>query len=205
MSVLKRNSVYFGGGVDISNTIDLKRFQPAPEPAQPAKQEPQPEEPKKPDPEQELLEAKRRLDDKLQQVAFREKQLEQQKKELEELKERCVQQGKDIILEAKNRAESIIRTANDNASQIVSDAEANRDSVYIKAKAEGFEQGTRDGREACFAAFRGLRKRDIRHCNADSEESHAGQHYFKGQRGSQAPNKEGGEGIPQLRARQDNP
>ena len=57
MSVLKRNSVYFGGGVDISNTIDLKRFQPAPEPAQPAKQEPQPEEPKKPDPEQELLEA----------------------------------------------------------------------------------------------------------------------------------------------------
>ena len=131
MSVLKRNSVYFGGGVDISNTIDLKRFQPAPEPAQPAKQEPQPEEPKKPDPEQELLEAKRRLDDKLQQVAFREKQLEQQKKELEELKERCVQQGKDIILEAKNRAESIIRTANDNASQIVSDAEANRDSVKI--------------------------------------------------------------------------
>ena len=75
MSVLKRNSVYFGGGVDISNTIDLKRFQPAPEPAQPAKQEPQPEEPKKPDPEQELLEAKRRLDDKLQQVAFREKQI----------------------------------------------------------------------------------------------------------------------------------
>lgn len=52
MSVLKRNSVYFGGGVDISNTIDLKRFQPAPEPAQPAKQEPQPEEPKKPDPDQ---------------------------------------------------------------------------------------------------------------------------------------------------------
>ena len=83
-------------------------------------------------------------------------QLEQQKKELEELKERCVQQGKDIILEAKNRAESIIRTANDNASQIVSDAEANRDSVYIKAKAEGFEQGTRDGREACLAAGRDI-------------------------------------------------
>ena len=36
MSVLKRNSVYFGGGVDISNTIDLKRFQPAPEPAEEA-------------------------------------------------------------------------------------------------------------------------------------------------------------------------
>lgn len=159
MSVLKRNSVYFGGGVDISNTIDLKRFQPAQEQSSQCEQHiqpEQPEEPKKPDPEQELLEAKRRLDDKLQQVAFREKQLEQQKKELEELKERCVQQGKDIILEAKSRAESIVKTANDNASQIISDAEANRDSVYIKAKADGFEQGTRDGREACLAAGRDI-------------------------------------------------
>ena len=127
MSVLKRNSVYFGGGVDISNTIDLKRPQLMPEPERSERQVPQPEEPKRPDPEQELLEAKRRLDDKLQQVAFREKQLEQQRKDLEELKQRCVQQGKDIILEAKNRAESIIQTANDNASQ--------RDSNRVPATA----------------------------------------------------------------------
>ena len=110
-------------------------------------------------------------------MAFREKQLEQQKKELEELKERCVQQGKDIILEAKNRAESIIRTANDNASQIVSDAEANRDSVYIKAKAEGFEQGTRDGREACLAAGRDIldeAKSYAERINSEKEQLFAG-------------------------------
>ncbi len=156
MSVLKRNSVYFGGGVDISNTIDIRRAQPVAEPVQPVQQEPQPEEPKKPDPEQVLMEAKRRLDEKLQQLNFREKQLEQQKQELEELKARCVQQGKDIIQEAKSRADAIVQNANDNASQIISDAEANRDSVYIKAKADGFEHGTRDGREACLAAGRDI-------------------------------------------------
>ena len=150
-------NVYDGNGNLISSSFEAEsNYDSRDKIVEVGKQEPQPEEPKKPDPEQELLEAKRRLDDKLQRVAFREKQLEQQKKELEELKERCVQQGKDIILEAKNRAESIIRTANHNASRIVSAGKANRDSVYIKAKAEGFEQGTRDGREACLAAGRDI-------------------------------------------------
>lgn len=54
------------------------------------------------------------------------------------------------------RAESIVSAANDNASQIISDAEANRDSVFIRAKSEGFEQGQKDGREACLAAGRDI-------------------------------------------------
>ena len=72
------------------------------------------------------------------------------------MKTRCVEQGKQVILEAKRRADALVSTANDNAAQIISDAEANRDSVFIKAKAEGFEQGQKDGREACLAAGRDI-------------------------------------------------
>lgn len=152
MSVLKRNSVYFGGGVDISNSIDLPRPVHAdkPEPEQ------KPSAPEKPNPEQQLKEAMLRLEQREKELDEREKQLEQERQSLEEMKSRCIEQGKEVILEAKRRADSIINSANDNASQIIADAETNRDSVFIKAKAEGFEQGRKDGEEACLAAGRDI-------------------------------------------------
>lgn len=155
MSVLKRNSVYFGGGVDISNAIEL------PKPAAPEAEAPEQEtaiepEQHKPDPEEQLLEAKRLLEQRSRELDARALHLEQERKSIEELKSKCVEQGREVILEAKRRAESIISTANDNASQIISDAETNRDSIFIKAKAEGFEAGQKDGRDACLAAGRDI-------------------------------------------------
>ena len=153
MSVLKRNSVYFGGGVDISNTIQPHK-KPAPvTPGGEAQQEAPTE---KQDPEQELLETKRRLEQRMAELDERERVLTQQKQELDALKERYVQQGKEVILEAQRRADSIISAAKDNADQIIADAETNRDSVYIKAKAEGFAQGQKDGTDACLAAGRDI-------------------------------------------------
>ena len=154
MSVLKRNSVYFGGGVDISNTIEPhKKPTPAGTPAAEVR-EPVPA--VNPDPEQELQQVKQTLEQRMAELDERERSLAQQQQELEALKARYVEQGKDVILEAKRRADSIIAAANDNAGQIISDAETNRDSVFIKAKAEGFEQGKKDGTDACLAAGRDI-------------------------------------------------
>lgn len=154
MSVLKRNSVYFGGGVDISNTIELPKPPEQSVPGNEADRGHIPEPVR--DPEQELLEEKRKLEQRIKELDEREQKLEQEKASIEEMKSRCVEQGKEVILEAKRRAEAIISNANDNASQIISDAEANRDSVFIRAKSEGFEQGQRDGKEACLAAGRDI-------------------------------------------------
>lgn len=151
MSVLKRNSVCFGGGVDISNIIELPK---SPRQASAPEQEEFPEPAR--DPEQELLDEKRKLEQRIRELDEREQKLAQEEKSLEDMKTRCVEQGKQVILEAKRRADALVSTANDNAAQIISDAEANRDSVFIKAKAEGFEQGQKDGREACLAAGRDI-------------------------------------------------
>ena len=151
MSVLKRNSVCFGGGVDISNIIELPK--PPRQASAPAQEEfPEPAR----DPEQEHLEEKRKLEQRIRELDEREQKLAQEEKSLEDMKTRCVEQGKQVILEAKRRADALVSTANDNAAQIISDAEANRDSVFIKAKAEGFEQGQKDGKEACLAAGRDI-------------------------------------------------
>lgn len=157
MSVLKRNSVYFGGGVDISNTIEFHRQQPVPADAENTlASEDEAPVAVKPDPEQELLEARRQLEQRMSELDEREQQLNQRQQELDELKARCVEQGREVILEAKRRADSIINAANDNAAQIIADAETNRDSVFIKAKADGFEQGRKDGTDACLAAGRDI-------------------------------------------------
>ncbi len=108
------------------------------------------------DPKQELLEEKQRLEQRTRELDEREEKLAQEQQSLEDMKARCVEQGKELILEAKRRAQAIIASANDNASQITADAEANRDSVFIRAKSEGFEQGQRDGKEACLAAGRDI-------------------------------------------------
>ena len=156
MSVLKRNSVCFGGGVDICNTVVIRKppeEEPVvEEPIEEAVEESQPEEPPAP-PEPDLAEINEKRSLMLDQ---REQLLMEQQRELEALKEQYIEQGKEVILEAKRRAESIITTANENAQRITEEAELNREGVYIKAKAEGFQQGQKDGVDACLAAGRDI-------------------------------------------------
>jgi len=146
LAVLKRHSVFCGGGVDISNRVVITRPPVEEIPAEPVEEyvEPAPAEPIKPDIAAEL-------ELRMQLLEEREAQVEAQQQQLAALKEQYIEQGKDVILEAKRRAEGIIEEANANAAQIVSDAEAQRDDVFIKARAEGFEQGKKDGVEACLA------------------------------------------------------
>lgn len=153
MSVLKRNSVFFGGGVDISNTIEPHRKQV---PAGTSDEAPEAAATVRRDREQELLEAQRSLEQRMAELDERERSLARQQQELDALKARYVEQGKAVIAEAQRRADSIVSAANDNASQIISDAETNRDSVFIKAKADGFAQGQKDGTDACLAAGRDI-------------------------------------------------
>ncbi|MDE7192472.1 MAG: hypothetical protein K2O14_00745 [Oscillospiraceae bacterium] len=144
MSVLKRNSVCYGGGVDISNTLDLHRTQELPT------EQVQEETAQAPEQVQENL--AELLDIRERELSEREAAIAAQEKELSALKELYIEQGKTVILDAKQRAESITKTAQENASKIVSEAEQNRESVYIKAKAEGYEQGRIEGVDACLAA-----------------------------------------------------
>lgn len=151
MAVLKRNSVLYGGGVDISNTVVINRPQtaeaPSAKPVQPEKGAPVAVEEEKPD-----IAAEFAL--RMHMLEEREEQLVKQQAELAALKEQYIEQGKEVILEAKRRAEGIVASANESAAQITAEAEAGRDDVFIKARAEGFEQGKKDGVEACLAAGR---------------------------------------------------
>ena len=144
MSVLKRNSVCYGGGVDISNTLELRRTQET------VSEEVREDIPPVPEEIQENREEL--LDSRERELAEREAAVAAQERELAELKELYIEQGKTVILDAKQRAESITKTAQENAAKIVSEAEQNRESVYIKAKAEGYEQGRIEGVDACLAA-----------------------------------------------------
>ncbi len=151
MSVLKRGSVIYSGGVDISNAVNIQRI-PVSEPVQSAQGEDvTPVEPEK---DNETIRAE--LDLRAQMLAEREQMIEQQMQELAALKESYIEQGKDVILEAKRRAEGIVQTANETAAGIAATAQEERNSVLIQAKAEGFEQGQRDGVEACLAAGRDI-------------------------------------------------
>ena len=147
MAVYKRSSIFWSGGVDISNSVVVNRPQPAAAPVQDAADAAQEQEEQQKD-----LSADLEL--RMQLLEEREAQLKQQQEELAALKERYIEQGKEVILDAKRRAEGIVSTANENAAQILAEAEQNRDDVYIKARAEGFEQGRKDGVEACLAAGR---------------------------------------------------
>lgn len=144
MSVYKYNSIRYNGGVDISNTLKMRREIPV-ESAKPAENAPaqapnQPEIPEQPrvSPEEALI--KREVE--LKAAA---EELEKRKRELAALKEQYIEQGKQVIIEAKRRADGIINNANAEADAIVKDAEKKRDDVFIKARAEGFEQGKKDG------------------------------------------------------------
>lgn len=142
MSVLKRNSVCYGGGVDISNKVELH-------PQENLRAQGETVSAAVPDREEQLAERESRL-------AQLEAELAARRKELELLKEQYIEQGKDVILEAKRRADGIVSAAQQNAAEITADAENNRESVFIKAKAEGFEQGRKDGVEACLAQGRDI-------------------------------------------------
>ena len=140
MAVYKRSSVVYGGGVDIGNRIDppVRREPPkkAPEPeAQPSAEV---------KPESTVEEIRREL-------ASQAMELEQQRQELARIRDSYIEQGKQVIIDAKNRADGIIQTAQDNAREIVAQAEQSRTDIQIKAKAEGFEQGKKDGVEAVLA------------------------------------------------------
>lgn len=147
MAVLKRSSVFCGGGVDISNRVVVSRPVVVEQPSEPH-DEIQAAEPA----ESQARDISAELELRMQLLEEREAQLNAQQQELQALKEQYIEQGKDVILEAKRRAEGIIEDANTNAAKIVSDAEAQRDDVFIKARAEGFEQGKKDGIDACLAA-----------------------------------------------------
>ncbi len=149
MSVLKRSSVTYGGGVDISNTLGIA-----------AKKEPSPaaEHSDKPEvhsaPAEPVISPAEQLEIRERQLAEREAAVAKLEQELAALKERYIEQGKEVILEAKRRAEGITQSAQQEAAGIIADAEQNRDSVFIKARAEGFEQGRKEGVDAYLAEGR---------------------------------------------------
>lgn len=160
MAVLKYGSVRYGGGVDITNTLDIRRPQTpeqkyAKETVQPEAQDAEAEADavEELEPEASLAEI---LAEREAELLERERELERRRQELAELKEQYIEQGKAVIIEAKRRAESIVQTAEQEADDIVRDAELNRDGVFIKARAEGFEQGKKDGVAACMAAGQGI-------------------------------------------------
>lgn len=152
MGVLKYSSVWYGGGgVDIANTLSI----PAPEPPEPPKGERVPEYIKAVDEEayaEPEISAEEILARRESELALREREAEERQKELAELKAQYIEQGKAVIVEAKRRAEGILQNAEQEAAEIVSDAEKNRDDVFIKARAEGYEQGKKDGVAACLTA-----------------------------------------------------
>lgn len=149
MAIYKYNSVRYGGGVDISNSVAIHRTEPSEEAAREQKPidnqnsaEPVHEK-KQPEPR---FSTEELLAQKETELIFAMRSLEQKQRELAALKEQYIEQGKEVIIEAKRRAEGIIKNAEEQAQQIAKDAETKRGDVFIKARAEGFEQGKKDGK-----------------------------------------------------------
>lgn len=160
MGVLKYCSVrYESGGVDIQNTVNI----PMPIHEQEASvtvteeaAEPQAEEvveEKAPEPRFSVEEI---LAQRETELIIKERELEKMREELAVLKEQYIKQGKQVIIEAKRRADDILDNAEQQANDIRADAEQNREGVFIKARAEGFEQGRKDGVAACLAEGQGI-------------------------------------------------
>lgn len=161
MGVLKYNSVRYGGGVDIQNTVSFARANvPAEPPAEPLEEEISehiPDEiPEEPEEIQPRFSVEEILAQRETELILRERRAEELEQQLAALKEQYIEQGKEVILEAKRRAENIIRNAQDEASEIVRDAENNREGTFIKARAEGYEQGKKDGVAAVMAQGRDI-------------------------------------------------
>ena len=150
MGVLKYGSVcYNSGGVDIQNTLNIPVPIHEQEPETPI--EPQNEEmleEKEPEPQ---ITKEEILAQRESEIVMKERELEKLRRELATLKEQYIEQGKQVIIEAKRRADDILDNAEQQANDIRADAEQNREGVYIKARAEGYEQGRKDGVAACLA------------------------------------------------------
>lgn len=154
MGVLKYNSVRYGGsGVDITNTLDVRNSQTMLEELQKQSEN---EMSGEGTPVELSAYAQEKLAKRESELILRENELEGRENELVALKAMYIEQGKEVILEAKRRAEGIVQKAEQQAAEIVSDAENNRDDVFIKARAEGFEQGKKDGVAACVKAGQGI-------------------------------------------------
>lgn len=146
--IIRSGSVLCGGGVDISNTVSIPTKVPAePLAAQNITQDALEAQNNPPEPPQPTLEEI--LRERESELLERERAIAAKEEELAQLKEQYIEQGKQVIIEAKRRAENIAAQAEQNAAQITADAEQNRDSVFIKARAEGFEQGRTEGVDAC--------------------------------------------------------
>lgn len=165
MSVLKYNAVRYSGDVDITNVVDIPiavSAQQAAEPPAPEEdpkgegiadaddaQDPELSEEKAPEPRFSREEI---LVQRETELLVHEREVEQLREELAALRESYIEQGKEVILEAKRRADTIVRGAEHQADEIVRSAEQTREDIRIKARAEGFEQGKKDGVAACLAA-----------------------------------------------------
>ena len=162
MGVLKYCSVrYESGGVDIQNTVNI----PVPIREQEAEVQEETAEPQNEELIKATKEAKREaeiakkeamLAERESELITKERELEKLKGELAALKEQYIAQGKEVIIEAKRRADDILDDADRQANDIRADAEQNREGVYIKARAEGYEQGRKDGVAACLAEGQGI-------------------------------------------------
>lgn len=156
MGVLKYSSVRYGGsGVDIANTVDIRKPQTMLEELQKQSEE-EMTEAEEAAPAEPRFSVEELLAQRETELILRERGIEERENELAALKALYIEQGKDVILEAKRRAEGIVQSAEQQASEIVSDAEQNRDDVFIKARAEGYEQGKKDGVAACLKAGQGI-------------------------------------------------
>lgn len=156
MGVLKYSSVRYGGsGVDIVNTVDIRKPQTMLEELQKQSEE-EMTEAEEAAPAEPRFSAEELLAQRETELILRERGIEERENELAALKALYIEQGKEVILEAKRRAEGIVQSAEQQASEIVSDAEQNRDDVFIKARAEGYEQGKKDGVAACLKAGQGI-------------------------------------------------
>lgn len=159
MGVLKYSSVRYGGsGVDIGNAVVFHRQseeQSEPEKKDDAQKE-DPVKAQKPDEREELAAEREKLARREAEIVAKEREIERLRDELAALKEQYIEQGKEVILEAKRRADEMISNAEVKAEQIAEDAEKNRGGVFIKARAEGFEQGKKDGVAACLAQGEGV-------------------------------------------------
>lgn len=156
MGVLKYNSVRYGGGVDIQNTVSFAR--PDIPPNVPENPPEELIEEISESAEEEIVEevqprfsVEELLAQRETELILRERRAEELEKQLAALKEQYIEQGKEVILEAKRRAENLVQNAQNQAAEIVKDAETNREGVFIKARAEGFEQGKKDGVSALLA------------------------------------------------------
>ena len=162
MGVLKYCSVrYESGGVDIQNTVNIPV--PIREHEAEVQEEtagPQNEEIIKVTQEEkreaEIAKKEAMLAERESELITKERELEKLRGELAALKEQYIEQGKEVIIEAKRRADDILDDADRQANDIRADAEQNREGVYIKARAEGYEQGKKDGIAACLAEGQGI-------------------------------------------------